>query len=149
VSLRAATGNAFAWGALALLLAAPLARAADAPVVEVELVVSRISDEPGEIDPRARKLDRQLRREFRYQSLSVLQTKQLRLGIDEVGGLELPNGRKVRVKPLLVDERGALLAVDVEGSVKTDLRVRSDHLVVIGAQRHGDSKLVISLEPHF
>ena len=78
-----------------------------------------------------------------------MQSKTFQIDVDEAATLELPNGRVVRVKPLLVDERGALLAVEVEGTLQTDLRVRSDHLVVIGAQRHGDGKLVISLQPHF
>ena len=117
--------------------------------IQIEIVVSQISNQPGEIDERAKKLHRKLRREFRYQSLKVVQSKTFEIDVDEVASLELPNGRVVRVKPLLVDERGALLAVEVEGTLQTDLRVKSNHLVVIGAQRHGDGKLVISLQPHF
>jgi hypothetical protein len=30
-----------------------------------------------------------------------------------------------------------------------DLKVRKGHLVVIGAERYQDGKLVISLEPHW
>ncbi|MCZ6782559.1 MAG: hypothetical protein O7G30_04530 [Proteobacteria bacterium] len=117
--------------------------------IQIEIVVSQISNQPGGIDERAKKLHRKLRREFRYQSLKVVQSKTFEIDVDEVASLELPNGRVVRVTPLLVDERGALLAVEVEGTLQTDLRVKSNHLVVIGAQRYGDGKLVISLQPRF
>jgi hypothetical protein len=136
--------------AAALLLAAGGEVRAQSPDrVQVELVVSRISKRPGEIDPRASRIHAELSQEFRYESLKVVKSVRLNLGIDEVGGLALPNGKQVRVKPLLVDAKGVLLAVDVEGTLQTDLRVKSDQLVIIGAQRHKKDKLVISLELHF
>jgi hypothetical protein len=115
----------------------------------MEVMVSHISDRPGEIDARASKLDRKLRQEFRYKSLRVLQSRRLSLELDEVGSLNLPNGKYLRVRPLQVSDRGVLTAVSVEGTLETDLRIRNGHLVVIGAGRHDDGKLVISLEPHF
>lgn len=118
-------------------------------LIRFDVTVSQISEKPGEIDPRAAQLDRRLRREFRYQSLRVLEQKRLELGIDDVGSIDLPNGRKLRLKPLLADARGVLLSVDLEGTMRGDLRVKSGHLVVIGAQRFGDGKLVISLVPRF
>ncbi|MEE8581707.1 MAG: hypothetical protein V3T33_08975 [Myxococcota bacterium] len=117
--------------------------------IDVLVVVSHISNEPGEIDPRAGRVHRKLSQEFRYNSLKVLEKRSMKLGIDEVGGLELPNGRKLRVKPLLVDKRGALLAIDLQGLIQTDLRVKNNHLVIIGADRYEQGKLVISLEAHF
>jgi len=134
--------------AAALLLAAGGAGAAD-PTLRLELLVSRISDGPGGIDPDGRKVHDRLRQEFRYQSLEVIRSRTLRLSLNEVGGLELPSGKRVRVRPLLVDERGALLAVEVEGSVKADLRVKPDQLVIIGTERQDEGKLVISMEATF
>jgi hypothetical protein len=49
----------------------------------------------------------------------------------------------------VIDERGALLAVDLEGSTKADLRVKPGHLIVIGAQGYQGGKLVISMLPEF
>ena len=46
-------------------------------------------------------------------------------------------------------EVAALVAVDVRGLLKTDLRMKSDHLVVIGAESYEGGKLVVSLELHF
>jgi hypothetical protein len=122
--------------------------------IDVELMVSHISESPDgsaepRVDPRARKLDRQLRSQFRYDRLRVLDHRVLHLRLNEVGSMKLPNGHRVQIRPLLVDENGVLLAVDVEDTLDTDMRIQSDHMVVIGADRHEDGKLVISLEPHF
>ncbi|MGH0035188.1 MAG: hypothetical protein ACQGVK_09190 [Myxococcota bacterium] len=123
--------------------------AAAAGPVRVELMVSRLSKKPGEIDARAAKLHDQLKAEFRYASLKVVKVVDLELAVDEVGSMQLPTGKKVSVRPLLVDDHGVLLAVEVEGSVQTDLRVKSGHLVVIGTERHEKGKLVISMVPYF
>ena len=63
--------------------------------------------------------------------------------------LGLPNGKSASVRPMGVDERGALLAVDIEGAVKVDARAQSGHLLVFGAGRHASGKLVVSIEPRF
>ncbi len=134
---------------VAALLMVADARGEPPQQIELEIVVSQISEEAGSIDPRAERLHRELSKQWRYQSLRVLETRRMKLAIDEVGELELPTGRKIRVKPLLVDERGALLAVDLEGTLQTDMRVKNGHLVIIGADRYEQGKLVISLEAHF
>ena len=125
------------------------ASAEQAQQIEVQLMVSRISDAPGGIDPRAGRLHQKLKGQFRYESLQVLQTRSLELGIDQVGTEVLPNGKKVRIRPLQVDDQGALLAIDVEGAVRGDYKVRNGHLLVFGAGQDKDGKLVISLEPHW
>ena len=117
--------------------------------IDVELMVSHLTSADGEIDPRGQKLHRKLQSQFRYESLRVLQIRGLRLAMDEVGSVGLPNGKSVRVQPLQVSGSGVLLAVDVEGAARMDLKVRKGHLVVIGAERYQDGKLVISLEPRW
>jgi hypothetical protein len=119
------------------------------PAMDLELVVAHISEKPGRIDPRGQKLHEKLRQEFRYESLEVLESRRLTLRQDEVGRTRLPNGRMLLVRPLLVDGRGALLAVDWEETTKADLRVKSGQLVILGPQRYEDGKLVVSLEAHF
>ncbi len=139
-------------GLAGLLLAAALSGSAVAQSggpIQIELMATLLSKDPGGIDPRAEKLDRELKGEFKYQSLKVLKSKELTLGLDEVGRMSLPNGKRLEVRPMLVDAKGALLAVEVEGSVQTDLRVKSDHLVIIGTERHEKGKLVLSLVPRF
>jgi hypothetical protein len=134
--------------ALALLL---LAAPGDAQPqrVRMEVMISQISTQPGEIDARAGKLHRKLRDQMRYESLKVLQTRELELALDEVGEMRLPNGRKFQVRPLSVDSHGVLTAVSLEGSVDADMRIPNGHLVVIGAEPFEDGKLVVSLEPHY
>ena len=86
--------------------------------MELELMVVLASDEPGPIDARARKIHARLGREVRYQSLRVLDAKRERVGLDEVASIALPDGKRARVRPMAVDERGALLAVDnVDGAL--------------------------------
>ncbi len=135
-------------GMACLALLAPAA-AEPSQKVRMEVMVSHISNEPGEVDPRADEIDRKLRDQFRYESLTVIQTKTLTLGLDEVGSVRLPNGRRLQVRPLQIDDRGVLTAVSLEGSVDADLRIRNGHLVVIGAESYRGGKLVVSLEPHF
>jgi hypothetical protein len=73
----------------------------------------------------------------------------VRVSLNEVAKLKLPNGRSLKIVALLLDDRGVLMAVDVEGVLKTDLRVKSGHLVVFGVHRHGPDRLVIAVTPRF
>jgi len=115
----------------------------------VKVTVAEISNAQGKIDPRAERLDRNLRAKFKYNSLRVIQEKRLELGLDEVGSVKLPSGRMFRVQPLNVDERGLLMAVGWEGEVMMDMRAPSHHLLVIGGPTHGDNQLVVSIEPEY
>ncbi len=115
----------------------------------VKVTVAAISDAEGEIDPRAERLDRNLREKFKYNSLKVIKERRLKLGLDEVGSVKLPNGRMFRVQPLNVGDRGLLMAVGWEGEVMMDMRAPSNHLLVIGGPAHGDGQLVVSIEPQY
>lgn len=117
--------------------------------IEIEMMVSIASDEAGPIDDRAKRIDERLKKEFRYESLRVVSSKKETVGVDSVMTIALPDGKKAHVRPLSVDDRGALLAVDIEGSVKVDARANSGHLLVFGAGRTADGRLVVSIEPRF
>ena len=134
---------------LVLCAAAGIARAEPGQGIELTVLVGHASDGPGGVDPRAQKLAAKLNKELRYESLRVLQSARLRLALDEVSSVQLPNGKQLRLRPLQVGESGVLLAVGLEGTLQTDLRIRNGHLVVIGAERYQDGKLVIGLEPHW
>lgn len=121
---------------------------AQAPI-RIEMMVGLALREPGPVDPRAAKIDRRLKKEFRYESLRVLGVERERVPLDGVMTLQLPNGKRARVRPLSVDGRGVLLAVDIEGAVTVDARARSGHLLVFGAGRHAGGRLVVSIEPNF
>jgi hypothetical protein len=136
--------------AAALLLGMVGAAAAEPPRrIAIDVTVSHALDAQGAIDPRGMELDAHLKQQIRYGGLKVLQVERLKLALDEVGTLQLPNGRKFRVRPLDIGSEGILLSVSVQGTLWTDMRVRNGHLVVIGAERYQDGKLVIGLEPHF
>ena len=141
--------RALAAAAVGLLLAAGPASAQTTTSIAIDVMVSHISNRPGDVDPEGRKLDRKLRDQFRYESLRVLENRRLSLKLDEVGTVRLPSGKRLRVRPLQVGERGVLVAVAIEDTLQTDLRIRNGHLVVIGAEPYEEGKLVISLEPHF
>jgi hypothetical protein len=128
----------------------PVAAAAgDAGTIAVDVMVSRISQQPCAVDPRAKRLDAKLRDEFRYECLEVLKQQRLTVALNDLVSVALPNGRQLQLRPLSLSKRGVLISVNVEGAVQTDMQIPNGHLVAIGAGRYGDGKLVISLEPHF
>ena len=81
----------------------------------VKVTVAEISDAEGKIDKRAKRLDRNLRKKFKYKSLRVIKERRLKLALDEVGTVKLPNGRMFRVRPLDLGDRGLFMAVGWEG----------------------------------
>jgi len=115
--------------------------------VGLSLMVSHASQRPGPIDPAAEWLDRSLRNEFRYQSLHVIEVRHLDLRLQEIGGVVLPTGKHVSIRPLHVGDGGLLIAVDIEGTLQTDLRVANRNPVVIGVERYQDGRLIVSLQP--
>jgi len=60
--------------------------------------------------------------------------------------LNLPTRRRLRIRPLVVEANGALISVEISGLVQTDLRIKEGQLVIIGAERYLDGKLVIALQ---
>jgi hypothetical protein len=134
---------------LALAAAAVPAFAQELRRVSLEVTVTHVSQTPGGIDPRGEELHRQLRQDFRYGSLKVLERRELRLQLDEIGQMKLPNGRWMRVRPLNLASDRLLVAVEVEGSVAMDLRLANHRKASIGSHKYKDGTLVITLEPDF
>ena len=134
---------ALAAGVALLLAAVPVAAAEGTS--QFQVTVAYISDTPGSIDPKGESLHQKLEGEFRYESLEVVTKRKLALGKEESGSVDLPNGRQLVLQTLVVDDQGVLVAVDV-GKIQTDVRVKRGHLVILGAERHKDGKLVIGLE---
>jgi hypothetical protein len=133
---------------LGLTVAAP-ATAQQAPSVRrvgLNLTVSHASAQPGPVDPAAARLHESLREEFRYESLRVIERRRLNLRTGEIGGLDLPSGKRVRVRPLHMGPGGVLLAVDIENTLHTDMRLRDRRPVVIGVDRYDGGKLILTVE---
>ncbi len=117
--------------------------------VPVNVMVVHTSDGEGGIDPRARALDEKLKRQLRYKSMRVIREERVDLRLNEVGQVDLPDGRAVRMRPLHKNRHGVLIAVDVEGAVKLDARAANHHKVVIGAGAYQGGNLAISIEPDY
>ena len=135
--------------ALVLLVIGSPAAAQAVRRVGLLLMVSHASQRPGPVDPAAEWLDRSLRGDFRYQSLRVLEQRRLDLQLQEIGGVVLPTGKRVSIRPLHVGDGGLLIAVDIEGTLQTDVRVPNRSPVVIGVDRYDDGKLIVTLEPDY
>ena len=147
-----------AWSAVALSLALaglvslwPVrkATAQDANRVPVNVMVVQTSNTKGEVDPRAQELHEKLRKQLRYRSMRVIQEQRVDLQMNQVGTVDLPDGRKVRMRPLHKGAKGVLMAVDVQGAVKLDARARNHHKVVIGAGEYQNGNLAVSIEPDY
>jgi len=136
--------------AAALVAAAPASAEGDegTDLVPLDITVLRVSDEPGEVDPRVERVDRLLRGQVAYQSLSILDVLHREVPVNEVWTFELPTGRSVELRPLEVDKTGTLLSLDVEDGLQGDFRVRPGQPLVVGGVRVGEDKLVLVVESH-
>ena len=117
--------------------------------VPVNVIVVHTSDGDGGVDPRARDLDEKLKKQLRYRSMRVIQEERVDLEMNRVGTVDLPDGRKVRMRPLHKGAKGVLMAVDVQGAVKLDARAPNHHKVVIGAGEYQGGNLAVSIEPDY
>jgi len=134
----------------ALLLAAPALAQQEARRISLQITVSHASQDAGEVDPGLRDLHRRLQRDFRYRSLHLLQRKRIRLALDEIGEMKLPNGSRVRVRPLTLSGSRLLVATEVQGAVRTDLRMHNHKpVVIVHPEAFRGGRLVISFEPSF
>ena len=81
--------------------------------------------------------------------MRVIQQERVDLEMNRVGTVQLPDGRKVRMRPMHKGAKGVLMAVDVQGAVKLDARAPNHHKVVIGAGEYEDGNLAVSIEPDY
>ncbi len=115
--------------------------------VKLEVTVAHVSDAPGGVQGGARgqRVAKIIPKEIRYQSLEVVEARQPSVAVNEVWKLGLPTGQPLVVRPLGVNDQGALVAIDLGTSARGDFRLRSGKPVVL-IESHGDGKLVILLE---
>jgi hypothetical protein len=117
--------------------------------VPVNVIVVHTSDRDGGVDPDARDLDAKLKNQLRYKSMRVLQRERVDLQMNQVGTVQLPDGRNLRIRPMHKGAKGVLMAVDVQGAVKLDARAPNHHKVVIGAGEYQDGNLAVAIEPDY
>src|SRR5262245_11547807 len=146
---RAQIGIAIALTALAGAAGAQDRDAQRNDRVPVKVMVVHTSNQKGGVDPAAKELDEKLKKQLRYKSMRVIQEERVDLEVDRVGTVKLPDGRKVRMRPMHKGSKGVLMAVDVEGAVKLDARAPNHHKVVIGAGQYEDGNLAVSIEPDY
>jgi len=118
--------------------------AADAFTIDV--IVANLSQEQSGVDKGAKRLHKELKSQFRYEGIRVLEKQKVSLSSDRVFDMKLPTLRRLRIRPLVVEADGALVSVDVSGLVSTDLKISRGQLVIIGMERFRDGKLVIAFE---
>ena len=131
---------------LAGLLYASAAGAQEARQVRVHLTVIHASQTPGPIDPDARRLHQQLQKDFRYQSLRVMQQRRMRMPMREERRVELPTGRVLRMRAIAIDPHGVLMSLEMKDRLDTRVMLRPRKPVVIGGERYQDGKLFIANE---
>jgi hypothetical protein len=117
--------------------------------VPLRVKVTHLSDSEADgVDPKARKLVNALRdQHISYSSAKVVREITVDLAPGDVKTVKIGNGRKAHLQLMQADEDGALVAVDVEGGVKVDAKVRRGRRpLVLDAGKVGDGKRVISIE---
>lgn len=134
--------------AVAAAVLVPVAAFAQAAVqhVGLSLIVSHASPQPGPIDP---EMHRAMGTVVRYQSLRVIERRHIDLRMQEIGGVDLPTGKRVEVRPLSMNASGVLISLEIPGTLQTDLRVANQKQVVIGLDRYDDGKLILVLQPDY
>jgi hypothetical protein len=134
----------------ALLLAGPVA-AEDPRPIEFEVTVVHVSSRKGGVqaNDRARRVDRIIGRQIKYDSLRVLDFRRQQVALNQVGSVTLPGGKHFRFRPMDLRDDGVLVAVDVERSAQGDFRIPRRKPFVLGGQRYQDGQLVILLEPDY
>jgi hypothetical protein len=147
--IRARLAVALALAGLVPLSPVRTATAQASDRVPVNVMIVHTSNKKGEVDPRAQELHEKLKKQLRYKSMRVLQEERVDLQMNQVGTVLLPDGRKVRMRPMHKGAKGVLMAVDVQGAVKLDARARNHHKVVIGAGEYEDGNLAVSIEPDY
>lgn len=145
-SKRAVRGLLSTIGLLVLVGVLPWTASADEkPTFEIEVIVARLTTESDKIDRGAKRLHKELKEMFRYEGIRVLETRELELSVDDVFDMKLPTRRRLRLRPLVIEKKSALVSVEISGLVQTDLKLREGQLIIIGAERYLDGKLVIAL----
>jgi len=126
-------------------LAPTFARAEAESSFELEVIVASLTNEHDKIDRGAKRLHKELKDQFRYEGIRVLETRELKLSVDDIFDMKLPTRRRLPIPPLVIEKNGALVSVEISGLVQSDLRIKQGQLIIIGAEKYLDGKLVIAL----
>lgn len=144
---RGTAGRAAALIACAVL-AAGAAGAQGTTEVGVQLTVLHASPKPGPPpDANVAPFDKQLRGQFRYQSLRIMERSQLRMSLLEMRKVRLPLGNELRVQPIQRDPEGLLTELAMPGRLDTRVLLQRSRPVMIRAGAYEGGSLIIAIEP--
>ena len=132
-----------------VVLAAGAAQAQSGERIGLLLTISHATQQPGPVDPDSAEIHKRLQEEFLFQSLRVIERRHIDLRLQEVGGIVLPTGKRVSVRPMSLSTTGVLIAVEIPGTLETDIRVPNHQHVVIGLDRYQDGRLILTLQPDY
>jgi hypothetical protein len=134
---------------LALALSAAGAAADDeAAKVSLRVKVTHLSDGDGGVDPKAAALVDALKgQHISYSSAKVVREVSFDLAPGDAKTVKVGAGRKAHLQLMQADKNGALVAVDIDGGVKVDAKVRrGKRPLVLDAGKVGDGKRVLTIE---
>ena len=133
---------------VAVLLAVAPALADDVEKIQVRVTVTDLTDADAGVDPKAEGLLGALRdQNIKYRSARVVREIEADLAAGESESIEIGKGRRAHLQVMQVDDRGALVAVDLDGGVKADVRVdRGGRPFVVDAGKIEDGKRLVQIE---
>ena len=96
----------------ALLPAGPVA-ADDPQPISFEVTVVHVSNREGGVQAtaRARRVDRIIGPQIKYDSLRVLDFMRRQVPLNQIGSVTLPSGKRFRFRPMDLSDEGVLVAV--------------------------------------
>ena len=133
---------------VAVLLAAGAVLAEDEATIRLRVMVTDLTDADAGVDPKAEGLLGALRgQNIEYRSARVAREIAEELSSGESASIEIGKGRRAHLQVLQVDARGALLAVDLDGGVKADIRLdRGGRPFVVDAGKIEGGKRLVQFE---
>ena len=120
--------------------------AAGAPVA-FEVNVCLASQPEGEVDPECRSMQSQL--PVRFGTLKLQQRRTVNSRFGEQGGIDLPTGSTVEIRPISIVESQLHMQLEMPGVMNTRLRLQSGRSVIVAGERHASGYLIIEVKPTF
>src|SRR4030095_3419359 len=99
--------------------------------------------EPGGVGPGAERFDRLLRDTVRYESLTVVKTKERRVDLTEIARVALPPGQDFRFRAIDASDRGVLVSVDWRKAARGDFRLPRGQPLILGGQPYEGGQLEV------
>ena len=125
--------------------------------VTFEVNVCVASAPEGDVDPECRTMQSQL--PVRFGTLKVQKRHTVSVGFGEPGGIVLPTGSTVEIRPISIVEHQRMtstgvirtnelhLQLEMPGMVNTRLRLQRGRSVILAGHKYADGYLIIEVKP--